>query len=204
MGIKAKIALATCGILTLIGCISGGDSSHNNTNQNSQQEMQTVLEQAESASQSRVEPRIETKTEEVTEAIAFTNTTIEDSQLAKGQTRVVTEGVNVTKTLIYTVTYTDGVETSRELIETKVTKQPLNRVVAEGTYVAPAPAPATQPQQSTQCANGTYINSAGNRVCRPSNTNTGGATAICKDGTYSYSQSRRGTCSHHGGVREWL
>ncbi|MEW6737165.1 MAG: DUF3761 domain-containing protein [Acidobacteriota bacterium] len=31
-----------------------------------------------------------------------------------------------------------------------------------------------------------------------------GATAICRDGTYSYSQSRRGTCSHHGGVRQWL
>lgn len=31
-----------------------------------------------------------------------------------------------------------------------------------------------------------------------------GATAICNDGTYSYSQNRRGTCSHHGGVREWL
>jgi endonuclease YncB( thermonuclease family) len=31
-----------------------------------------------------------------------------------------------------------------------------------------------------------------------------GATAICNDGTYSFSQHRRGTCSHHGGVREWL
>ena len=31
-----------------------------------------------------------------------------------------------------------------------------------------------------------------------------GATAICADGTYSYSASRRGTCSHHGGVAQWL
>ncbi|MBA3766796.1 MAG: DUF3761 domain-containing protein [Acidobacteria bacterium] len=31
-----------------------------------------------------------------------------------------------------------------------------------------------------------------------------GATARCNDGTYSYSQHRRGTCSHHGGVAEWL
>jgi len=28
-------------------------------------------------------------------------------------------------------------------------------------------------------------------------------TAICMDGTYSFSQTRRGTCSHHGGVRVW-
>lgn len=31
-----------------------------------------------------------------------------------------------------------------------------------------------------------------------------GATAICVDGTYSYSQHRSGTCSHHGGVTQWL
>jgi hypothetical protein len=31
-----------------------------------------------------------------------------------------------------------------------------------------------------------------------------GATALCRDGTYSYSQHRSGTCSHHGGVAKWL
>lgn len=31
-----------------------------------------------------------------------------------------------------------------------------------------------------------------------------GATALCRDGTYSYSASRRGTCSWHGGVARWL
>jgi hypothetical protein len=31
-----------------------------------------------------------------------------------------------------------------------------------------------------------------------------GASAVCGDRTYSFSASRRGTCSHHGGVREWL
>jgi hypothetical protein len=28
-------------------------------------------------------------------------------------------------------------------------------------------------------------------------------TATCVDGTVSYSQHRSGTCSHHGGVKEW-
>ena len=27
-----------------------------------------------------------------------------------------------------------------------------------------------------------------------------GATALCRDGTYSYSKHHSGTCSHHGGV----
>ena len=31
-----------------------------------------------------------------------------------------------------------------------------------------------------------------------------GATARCRDGTYSFSQHRSGTCSHHGGVATWL
>lgn len=31
-----------------------------------------------------------------------------------------------------------------------------------------------------------------------------GATARCVDGTYSYSTSHSGACSHHGGVAQWL
>ena len=37
-----------------------------------------------------------------------------------------------------------------------------------------------------------------------SNTDPTGATAKCKDGTYSKSQHHAGTCSSHGGVAEWL
>jgi hypothetical protein len=31
-----------------------------------------------------------------------------------------------------------------------------------------------------------------------------GATARCRDGTYSISQDRRGTCSSNGGMAQWL
>jgi hypothetical protein len=31
-----------------------------------------------------------------------------------------------------------------------------------------------------------------------------GATAICRDGDYSFSTHHTGTCSRHGGVRQWL
>lgn len=50
-----------------------------------------------------------------------------------------------------------------------------------------------------------YTNSYGKRVQSPSyyNSRPAGATALCRDGTYSFSQSRRGTCSHHGGVARW-
>jgi hypothetical protein len=41
-------------------------------------------------------------------------------------------------------------------------------------------------------------------VTTPSVTSCPGATAICNDGTCSNSQHRSGTCSHHGGVRQWI
>jgi len=54
--------------------------------------------------------------------------------------------------------------------------------------------------------NGTYVNSKGRTVQRPEDCSgpPKGATAECRDGSYSFSQSRRGTCSHHGGVAKWL
>lgn len=48
-----------------------------------------------------------------------------------------------------------------------------------------------------------YTNVDGNWVPCPSD-NPAGATARCNDGEYSYSQNHQGTCSHHGGVAEWL
>jgi hypothetical protein len=59
--------------------------------------------------------------------------------------------------------------------------------VAEWREDAPVPAPA--PRAETR----------GQPVESPQ-----GATARCNDGTYSHSQHRSGTCSHHGGVKQWL
>lgn len=33
--------------------------------------------------------------------------------------------------------------------------------------------------------------------------NSGGASARCRDGSYSHSRHHSGTCSGHGGVAEW-
>lgn len=53
--------------------------------------------------------------------------------------------------------------------------------------------------------NGTYTNVDGNEVPNPyvAPSRPAGASAICRDGSYSFSQHRSGTCSHHGGVAEW-
>lgn len=48
-----------------------------------------------------------------------------------------------------------------------------------------------------------YTNVSGHGVHRPvfSAGRPAGATAKCADGSYSFSEHARGTCSHHGGVR---
>jgi hypothetical protein len=77
---------------------------------------------------------------------------------------------------------------------------------------APAPALAPPPAQqrpatSASCDESThYVNSDGACVPRPiaASTPPAGATAKCMDGTYSFSQHARGTCSGHGGVAQQL
>jgi hypothetical protein len=61
-------------------------------------------------------------------------------------------------------------------------------------------------QKMVECSSTYYLNAYGNCVKRPTSSPRvpAGATAQCRDGTYSFSQSRRGTCSYHGGVRRWL
>jgi hypothetical protein len=78
-----------------------------------------------------------------------------------------------------------------------------------GQTPQPSTNPRTQQQQRSrpECANsGNYVNSQGQTVKGPENCAAAlqGATAQCADGTYSFSQSRKGTCSHHGGVAKWL
>jgi resuscitation-promoting factor RpfB len=62
-------------------------------------------------------------------------------------------------------------------------------------------------QAKPNCSdNGSYQNNNAQTVKRPENCSSApqGASAQCRDGTYSFSRSRRGTCSHHGGVAKWL
>ncbi|UKD51878.1 DUF3761 domain-containing protein [Amycolatopsis sp. FU40] len=68
---------------------------------------------------------------------------------------------------------------------------------------APSAQPTTPDPVPADCGPGYYRNSSGTCVHNPS-SNPSGATALCNDGTYSYSQHRSGTCSGHGGVKQWL
>lgn len=68
------------------------------------------------------------------------------------------------------------------------------------------PAATALARAPTTCGADHYVNARGNCVHRPMRAAgaPAGATAKCRDGTYSFSQSRRGTCSWQGGVATWL
>jgi hypothetical protein len=59
---------------------------------------------------------------------------------------------------------------------------------------AATPPPATTAKPATSTAKSAPTGTA----------DATGATAKCKDGTYSKSQTHSGTCSSHGGVAQWL
>jgi hypothetical protein len=73
---------------------------------------------------------------------------------------------------------------------------PLDKTVTSGTYI------------SSDYSYPGYTNSDGNFVPSPNNSgsiiNDYSPTAVCNDGTYSYSQHTSGTCSSHDGVASWL
>src|SRR5919112_1448562 len=77
------------------------------------------------------------------------------------------------------------------------------------SYSSSPPSSPAAPRQSPPAGASSdeyYKNSDGVSVRRPVQADSPpeGATAQCRDGSYSFSLHRSGTCSHHGGVSRWL
>ena len=98
----------------------------------------------------------QTRQEENLVEIPFETVTSPDTNLAEGQTRIVTAGVNGQRRLVTKVSMVNGQEV-REVIEDQVVQKPVSQVIAVGTKkeVQPAPAPAPQAEPSHQVAKGT-------------------------------------------------
>lgn len=96
----------------------------------------------------------------------------------------------------------EAIKTVPAVVAPVVTKP----VVAETIKVETPSVTAPKTEAVVPLSNdNTYINSQGDEIHSPAYAPTipPGASARCNDGTYSFSASRRGTCSHHGGVVEW-
>jgi len=67
---------------------------------------------------------------------------------------------------------------------------------------------AADPDEAGLVEHGHYLNKRGQSVHSPAHTKSGevpkGASAQCRDGTFSFSRTHRGTCSRHGGVARWV
>ena len=77
-----------------------------------------------------------TKSVTETERIPYNTTYVEDETLEQGKSVTRTAGVYGTRTKTYKVTTKGGKETSRELVESSVTQEPRDAVVAQGTKPA--------------------------------------------------------------------
>lgn len=85
---------------------------------------------------------------------------------------------------------------------------PITLLAKEPPVDVPQSRAQTQPNENDLTSHKSYINSDGATVHSPAKSKAGqvpaGASAQCRDGSYSFSRHRSGTCSHHGGVAQWL
>ena len=85
--------------------------------------------------------------------------------------------------------------------------RPIMAMFAVAALVVPAHARPRTYGEGDLATHDTYTNVSGHHVHRPSRSISGlrpaGASARCRDGSWSFSEHHSGTCSHHGGVSEW-
>ena len=124
---------------------------------------ETVVEKP--VTQTPVAPAVEEKPVSVTPQkrleeslveIPFETVTSPDANLAEGQTRIVTAGVNGQRRLVTKVSMVNGQEV-REVVEDQVVQNPVSQVIAVGTKkeVQPVPSPVPEAEPTHQVAKGT-------------------------------------------------
>ena len=95
-------------------------------------------------------PVITTKEETKTEEVDFQVKEVPNPALPEGVRNVTTPGKKGVRTIVYTVTYTDGVETSRQEKSNTITTPAVDEVVEVGTKKATAPVVTTENVTETQ------------------------------------------------------
>ena len=78
-----------------------------------------------------------TKTRTETEVVPFETETRNNSDMFEGETRVAQEGLNGERTITYEQTYIRGEFDSEKQVSSKITKQPVNKIVEVGTKKKP-------------------------------------------------------------------
>ena len=116
-----------------------------------------------------VSEKSQTRQEESLVEIPFETVTNPDANLAEGQTRIVTAGVNGKRRLVTKVSMVNGQEV-KEVIEDQVVQNPVSQVIAVGTKkeVQPTPTPVPQAEPTHQVAKGTQeVGKEGQALTQP-------------------------------------
>ena len=114
------------------------------------------IDKTEVVQEKPVSEKPQSRLEESLVDIPFETVTSPDTNLAEGQTRIVTAGVNGQRRIVTKVSMVNGQEV-REVIEDQVVQNPVSQVIAVGTKKEeqPAPTPVPQAESTHQVAKGT-------------------------------------------------
>ena len=114
------------------------------------------IDKTEVVQEKPVSEKPQSRLEESLVEIPFETITSPDTNLAEGQTRIVTAGVNGQRRIVTKVSMVNGQEV-REVIEDQVVQNPVSQVIAVGTKKEeqPAPTPVPQAEPTHQVAKGT-------------------------------------------------
>ena len=127
------------------------------------------IEKTEVVQETPVSEKPQTRLEESLVDIPFETVTSPYTNLAEGQTRIVTAGVNGQRRIVTKVSMVNGQEV-REVIEDQVVQNPVSQVIAVGTKKEeqPAPTPVPQAEPTHQVAKGTQeAGKAGQALTQP-------------------------------------
>ena len=109
-----------------------------------------VDEVVEIGTKKAVAPVVTTKEETKTEEVAFQTKEVTNPDLPEGSRQVKTAGKKGVRTIVYTVTYTDGVETGRVEKSNTITTPAVDEVVEVGTKKVVAPVVTTKEETKTE------------------------------------------------------
>ena len=97
-----------------------------------------------------VVPVVTTKEETKTEEVAFQTKEVTNSELPEGSRQVKTAGKKGVRTIVETVTYTDGVETGRVEKSNTITTPAVDEVIEVGTKKVVVPVVTTKEETKTE------------------------------------------------------
>ena len=145
--------------------------------------------------------RVEVKYETQTETLEYKEITKQSKDYAKGKRVLMQRGEKGSQEHTIEVVYKNGVEYSREIVETKVIKEPQDEIIFVGTYVPPTPKPVKPEKTKKPTVNNDKTNNnnsgGGDTGANNPKDDTGKLTKVP-----SIEQLHSGTWAEHKAVPE--